>query len=175
MERSLVNPVILSLAETRVCPDHSHRYKDSTVLGASCVCYMHIFPYDNLFVILFWGFLMSAVRYQEVWMWVSLNVCCETKIDTSFPLCQRSKNHTLWNLKCDAGWPAIVIRGTHHAGSDTVWLRCPIRHGIDQPQPTPARTDTLVTGWTQEAWVLPLLEPDGSHGFNLSIRLCRLI
>lgn len=38
-------------------------------------------------------------------------------------------HHTPWNLKPDAGsWAARVIRGTHHAGGVTVWLRCPIRH-----------------------------------------------
>lgn len=65
-------------------------------------------------------------------------------------------HHTPWNLKLDAGsWAARVIRGTHHAGGVTVWLRCPIRHTTEWPQPTPARTNTPVAapslGWSQEA------------------------
>ena len=47
-------------------------------------------------------------------------------------------HHTPRNLKLEAGsWAARVIRGTHHAGGVTVWLRCPIRHTTDRPQPRP--------------------------------------
>lgn len=66
-------------------------------------------------------------------------------------------HHTPWNLKPDAGsWAARVIRGTHHAGGVTVWLRCPIRHTTDRPQPTPAWTQAPATalspGQTEAAW-----------------------
>lgn len=89
-------------------------------------------------------------------------------------------SHPLWNLKPDAGsWAARVIRGTHHAGGVTVWLRCPIRHTTDRPQPSLAWTDTLVSGLSlgqsQAAWGPLYSSLYGSPGSNLSIRLRRLL
>lgn len=89
-------------------------------------------------------------------------------------------HHNPWNLKPDAGsWAARVIRGTHHAGGVTVWLRCPIRHSTDWLQPTLPRTDarfaTLSPGWSRVARGPLYRRLYGSHGYNLSIHLQRLV
>ncbi|KAK1878200.1 Leucine-rich repeat and calponin like domain containing protein 1 [Dissostichus eleginoides] len=75
-------------------------------------------------------------------------------------------DHTPWNLKPDTGsWAARVIRGTHHAGGVTVWLRCPIRHTTDRPQLTPAWTDipvvALSLGRSQAASIGACMAPMG--------------
>lgn len=89
-------------------------------------------------------------------------------------------HHTPWNLKLSSGsWAARVIRRTHHADGVTVWLKCPIRHTTDWPQPTLPWIDTLFAapslGQSQVAQGPLYRSLYGSHGCNLSIHLERLL
>lgn len=134
----------------------------------------------NLLICLFWGFVYEHCRALSG-MCRSICKCLLLKQTGHLSLTRPElHHHTPWNLKPDAGsWTARVIRGTHHAGGVTVWLRCPIRHTTERPRPTPAWTNTPVAalslGRSQAARGPLYRSLYGSHGSNLSIRLRRLL
>lgn len=142
-----------------ISPVTSSQLRGTGVLGVGCLCCVHVFMCESMCYFAHLSAFGFVCEYCRTLSGMHRSVCkCLLLKQTRHlsPTGPELRYHTPWNLKPDAGsWAAIVIRGTHHAGSVTVWLRCPIRHSIAQPQPTPAWADTQVTApslvWSQGA------------------------
>lgn len=132
---------------------HSYTYK--MVWGFCCMRWVHIITRHFAHLSTLWR------AYEDYrapsGMCKSVCKCLLLKQNRHLiPTGQELRHYTLWNLKSDLeSWAAIVIRGTHQAGRVTVWLRCPIRHGIARIQTSPVWPDPSLTvrylGWTPRA------------------------
>lgn len=114
-------------------------------LGVRCMCCVHVCLCESMCYFAHLSVFGFVYEYCRALSGMCRSVCkCLLLKQTRHlsPTGPELHHHTPWNLKPDAGsWAARVIRGTHHAGGVTVWLRCPIRHTTDRPRLIPARTD----------------------------------